>query len=404
MPVGNTLFASAENLYNCNSTSNSVVYQITENITGFISGATGATPLVLTLPAPNAAPVWAVGGGAMGATGATGPIGATGATGPAGSGATGATGATGPIGETGATGATGPAGSGATGATGATGLVGATGATGPAGSGATGATGATGLVGATGATGPDGATGATGPIGATGATGATGPDGATGATGPIGATGATGATGPDGATGATGPAGSGATGATGPDGATGATGATGPTGPIGATGATGATGPTNSNSTAIAITEASPGTFFPTFVAATGPGQTLLTATTTSTSNISIFPAVTFSKQLTLPDNLGSNAFSGGTLTINFNSLSTGIFTATLNADMTAISFSNPRIGGQYVIYVNAIGGLRTIGATGFSGARTNYTTAISVTTNTTALLTVTWDGTNYLIAGSAYN
>ena len=334
MPVGNTLFASAENLYNCNSTSNSVVYQITENITGFISGATGATPLVLTLPAPNAAPVWAVGGGAMGATGATGPIGATGATG-------------------------------------------------PAGSGATGATGATGLVGATGATGPDGATGATGPIGATGATGATGPDGATGATGP---------------------AGSGATGATGPDGATGATGATGPTGPIGATGATGATGPTNSNSTAIAITEASPGTFFPTFVAATGPGQTLLTATTTSTSNISIFPAVTFSKQLTLPDNLGSNAFSGGTLTINFNSLSTGIFTATLNADMTAISFSNPRIGGQYVIYVNAIGGLRTIGATGFSGARTNYTTAISVTTNTTALLTVTWDGTNYLIAGSAYN
>ncbi len=52
MPVGNTLFASAENLYNCNSTANSVVYQITENITGFISGATGPTPLVPTKNLP----------------------------------------------------------------------------------------------------------------------------------------------------------------------------------------------------------------------------------------------------------------------------------------------------------------------------------------------------------------
>ena len=301
MPVGNTLFSSAENLYNCNSTSNSVVYQIGPEETGFISGATGPTPLVLTLPAPNAAPVWAVGGGAIGATGFTG--------------------------ATGATGATGPTGSGATGATGATGLVGATGATGPAGSGATGATGFTGATGATGATGPAGS------------------------------------------------------------------------------GATGATGPTNSNSTAIAITEASPGTFFPTFVAATGPGQTLLTATTTSTSNISIFPAVTFSKQLTLSDTPTTATFASGTLTADFGSVSTGIFTATLNAGMTAISFSNPRVGGQYVIYVTATGGTRTI-TPPLSGTtnRANFSTAISVTTSTTALLTVTYDGTYCLIAGSAYN
>jgi hypothetical protein len=122
-----------------------------------------------------------------------------------------------------------------------------------------------------------------------------------------------------------------------------------------------------------------------------------------TSSLITLIPPVSFTEQLTLPDTLTTATFASGTLTANFSSRSTGIFTGTLTANMTAISFSNPRVGGQYVIYLSASGATRTI-AVALTGARTNYTTAISVTLNTTALLTITWDGTRYLIAGSAYN
>ena len=73
---------------------------------------------------------------------------------------------------------------------------------------------------------------------------------------------------------------------------------------------------------------------------------------------------------------------------------------------MTGISFTNGRIGGQYVIYISANGGTRTIAATLTPTAttKTNYATAISVLTTSVAILTVTYDGTNYLIAGSAFN
>ncbi len=66
---------------------------------------------------------------------------------------------------------------------------------------------------------------------------------------------------------------------------------------------------------------------------------------------------------------------------------------------------TNSRIGGQYFIYVSATGGTRTIAPT-LTGTtnKTNYTTAISVLTTSVALLTITFDGTRYLIAGSAYN
>jgi hypothetical protein len=140
---------------------------------------------------------------------------------------------------------------------------------GPAGP--TGATGATGTAGATGPTGDVGATGAVGATGPTGDAGATGPTGAVGATGPQGAVGATG---PQGDIGATGPQGvqgiqgiQGVAGATGPTGS----GATGPTGPAGATGAT------STSSTAIEILDTQAGTFYPTFVSASGSGvfQTL---------------------------------------------------------------------------------------------------------------------------------
>ena len=118
---------------------------------------------------------------------------------------------------------------------------------------------------------------------------------------------------------------------------------------------------------------------------------------------ITLIPPVSFTEQLTLPDTLTTATFASGTLTADFGNRSTGIFTATLTANMTAINFSNPRTGGQYVVYITATGSTRTI-AVSLSGARTNYTTAVSVTTTTSALLTITWDGTRYLIAASAYN
>lgn len=97
-------------------------------------------------------------------------------------------------------------------------------------------TGSTGSTGSTGATGINGSNGATGSIGATGTlgiTGSTGSVGVTGATGLVGITSNTGATGDTGATGITGITGSTSnTGSTGSTGSTGITGATGSTGPI----------------------------------------------------------------------------------------------------------------------------------------------------------------------------
>jgi len=139
-------------------------------------------------------------------------------------------------------------------------------------------------------------------------------------------------------------------------------------------------------------------------------GGTNFTDSTTNiasfaTSAISLIPPVSFTEQLTLPNSPIATGYSGGIMTINFNSRSTGIFSTVLGSNMTGISFSNGRIGGQYVVYVTATGATRTI-AYILSGtaSRTNYTSVISVTLNSTALLTITYDGTRYLIAGSAYN
>ena len=121
---------------------------------------------------------------------------------------------------------------------------------------------------------------------------------------------------------------------------------------------------------------------------------------------ITLIPPVSFTQQLTLPDTLTTASFASGTLTADFGSVSTGIFTATLTANMTGIAFSGGRTGGQYVIYVSASGGTRTIASslTPTATTKTNYATAISVLTTSVAILTVTYDGTNYLIAGSAFN
>jgi hypothetical protein len=165
------------------------------------------------------------------------------------------------------------------------------------------------------------------------------------------------------------------------------------------------------NATNVEITiDNTPGTYYIPFAKTSGTGNKPLFIDDTtgpltynpSTAVLSVGTA-TFTSQITLPITTAAS-FATGTLTCNFGSFSTGVFSATLTANMTAISFSNPRTGGQYVIYVTvASGGPFTIAST-LTGARTNYTTAVSVTTTTTALLTVTHDGTRYIIACSAYN
>ena len=125
-----------------------------------------------------------------------------------------------------------------------------------------------------------------------------------------------------------------------------------------------------------------------------------------NTGAISLIPAVSFTEQLTLPTTRPIANFTNPTLSCDFGNKSTGIFSGVLTANMTGATFTNGRTGGQYVIYLTATGGTRTI-ATSLTNAtinKTNYTTAISVSTTSYALLTITFDGTRYLIAGSAYN
>jgi hypothetical protein len=167
------------------------------------------------------------------------------------------------------------------------------------------------------------------------------------------------------------------------------------------------------NSTNVGITtDNSSGTYYIPFVKTSGTGNKPLfidditgpLSYNPSTAVLSVGTA-TFTSQITLPTTAAAS-FASGTLTCNFNSFSTGVFSVTLTANMTAIAFTNGRTGGQYVIYVTvASGGPFTIAST-LTGTtnRRNYTTAVSVTTTTTALLTVTFDGTRYIIACSAYN
>ena len=114
---------------------------------------------------------------------------------------------------------------------------------------------------------------------------------------------------------------------------------------------------------------------------------------------------IAFDTQITMPNTPTATGYSAGIMTINFLSRSTGIFSTTIGSNMTGIAFSGGRTGGQYVVYVNASGATRTIASTLTGTAnKTNYTTAISVLLTSVALLTITFDGTRYLIAGSSYN
>ena len=138
---------------------------------------------------------------------------------------------------------------------------------------------------------------------------------------------------------------------------------------------------------------------------------TISTTSSTGTGNINVTPKVgascVFSTQLTLPTTLVGATFASNTLACNFNNLSTGIFNIILSiGNVNTLDFSGGLVGGQYVIYVTASGGTRLINPSvgGTIGYKINFTSAVTVLTTSVALLTVTFDGTTYLIACSAYN
>ena len=97
---------------------------------------------------------------------------------------------------------------------------------------------------------------------------------------------------------------------------------------------------------------------------------------------------------------------TGATPTINCSNYSFASFTLTLSANVTGFTFSNPRAGGQYVIFVTGGGSAFTI-SNSLSGTpviKTNYATAVSVTATTgRAVITAYYDGTNIYINTTAY-
>ena len=108
--------------------------------------------------------------------------------------------------------------------------------------------------------------------------------------------------------------------------------------------------------------------------------------------------------QLTLP-NVLQVATGGGTatMTVPCNTYSTGIFSFTLSANMTALALTSPRTGGQYVVYITSSGSFTINGTTStLSGARCNYN-SVALTINQTAIMTITWDGNIVYAACSLY-
>ena len=97
---------------------------------------------------------------------------------------------------------------------------------------------------------------------------------------------------------------------------------------------------------------------------------------------------------------------TGATPTIICSNYSFASFTLTLSANVTGFTFSNPRAGGQYVIFVTGGGSAFTI-SNSLSGTpviKTNYATAVSVTATTgRAVITAYYDGTNIYINTTAY-
>ena len=97
---------------------------------------------------------------------------------------------------------------------------------------------------------------------------------------------------------------------------------------------------------------------------------------------------------------------SSATPSANCLSYSYTTWTLTLSANLTGITFTNMRAGGQYIIFITGGGSVFTISntLTGTPVIKTNYATAVSVPATTgKAVLTAYYDGTNMFVSCFAY-
>ena len=233
---------------------------------------------------------------------------------------------------------------------------------------------AVGPVGPQGPAGPQGLQGIQGDTGATGAQGPQGLKGDTGDQGPQGIQGATGAQGPQGLKGDTGDQGpqgiqgiQGATGATGAQGIQGATGATGPQGPQGIQGIS------NPNSTAIEITDTNlNSTYYPTFVSASGTGQTLYADI--ATGPFTFNPQTATLTTGTIVANLTGNASTATSASSATNST---------NATNTAVTLDTTTNASRFVTFVDGTTSNRA--QTASTALTFNPSTATLSSTNVTA-------------------
>jgi len=253
---------------------------------------------------------------------------------------------------------------------------------------------AVGPVGPEGPQGPQGLQGIQGETGAQGPQGLQGPQGIQGPQGDTGATGATGPQGPQGEQGIQGPQG--------PQGEQGIQGPQGPQGPQGEQGIQGIQGPqgpqgeqgiSNPNSTAIEITDTNLNqTYYPTFVTASGAGQTLYADI--ATGPFTFNPQTATLTTGTIVANLTGNADSATSATSATNST---------NAANTAITLDTTTNASEFITFVGGTTGNQaqnastaltfnpstaTLSSTNFSGAlsgtATNATN-VEVTNNNTA-------------------
>jgi len=207
------------------------------------------------------------------------------------------------------------------------------------------------IIQAVGPVGPQGPAGPQGLQGIQGETGATGPQGPQGLKGDTGDQGPQGPQGIQGATGPQGPQGlKGDTGDQGPQGPQGIQGATGAQGPQGIQGIQGPQGPqgeqgiSNPNSTAIQITDTNlNSTYYPTFVSASGTGQTLYADI--ATGPFTFNPQTATLTAGTFVGNLTGNADTATSATSATNST---------NATNIAITLDTTTNASKFVTFVGA--------------------------------------------------
>jgi hypothetical protein len=162
-------------------------------------------------------------------------------------------------------------------------------------------------------------------------------------------------------------------------------------------------------------------------------GANILGVENTFTANNYFTETITFSKQLVLPESLTEVSITNyNELNIDCAHASSGIFILNINylpspTIIRNLTILNPRIGGQYVVYIHnytylsfSINGRTTYpplyvnmsSSTGSSSSsssnvgKMNYPGAVMITGNTelsSGILSFTWDGMYAFVACSAY-